>query len=132
MPKTSAARFAGFSFLSLITLLLAYQLVGELIVYFFDWPIPGPVIGMFLLFITLLLRTSWAYHWIEPTQNFLRYLSLFFVPAGVGVMVHLSRVGEHWLAISLALIFSTVVSLVVTAGVMLVASRFISSSDRDG
>lgn len=123
MSDTASQRLTGFSFLGLITLLLAYQLVGEIIVRFLDWPIPGPVIGMFLLFISLLFRSSWATRWIEPSQYFLRYLSLFFVPAGVGVMLHLTRVGEQWLAISAALVISTLVSLVVTASVMLLIMR---------
>lgn len=113
----------GFSFLGLITLLLVYQLIGELIVLTVDWPIPGPVVGMFLLLITLLLRQAWSAYLIEPSQQFLRYLSLFFVPAGVGVMVHLARIGEEWLPIVLALILSTIVSLVVTAVVMLGVAR---------
>lgn len=125
MSDTTSPRIAGFSFLGLITLLLVYQLAGELIVHFTDWSIPGPVIGMFLLFITLLMRASWAELWIEPTQGFLRYLSLFFVPAGVGVMVHLPLIAEQWLAILVALFFSTLVSLIITAWVMLFASRFI-------
>lgn len=123
MSDSAAYRLTGFSFLGLITLLLAYQLVGEIIVRFLDWPIPGPVIGMFLLFISLLFRSEWAARWIEPSQHFLRYLSLFFVPAGVGVMLHLARVGEQWLAIAAALVISTIVSLVVTAGVMLFIMR---------
>lgn len=123
MSDSTSYRLAGFSFLGLITLLLAYQLVGEMIVLFFNWPISGPVIGMFLLFISLLFRAGWAARWIEPSQHFLRYLSLFFVPAGVGVMLHLTRVGEQWLAIGVALLISTIVSLVVTAAVMLLMMR---------
>lgn len=123
MSEQNASRLAGFSFLGLITLLLAYQLIGEIIVRAFNLPIPGPVIGMFLLFISLLFHSGWAKRWIESSQHFLRYLSLFFVPAGVGVMLHLSRVGEQWLAIALALVVSTIVSLVVTAGVMLLIMR---------
>ncbi len=34
------------------SLLLLYQLIGELIVRAFALPIPGPVIGMALLFLT--------------------------------------------------------------------------------
>lgn len=115
----------GLSFLGLITLLLLYQLAGELIVIVLDWPLPGPVIGMFLLLISLLLRRHWAQTWIEPTQHFLKYLSLFFVPAGVGVMVHLARMQDEWWAVLLALLFSTLISLVVTAWVMMGLMRFI-------
>ncbi|WP_419631177.1 CidA/LrgA family protein, partial [Thiolapillus sp.] len=39
-----------------MTLLLIYQLVGEIGVHMLQWPVPGPVLGMVLLFLTLLLR----------------------------------------------------------------------------
>ncbi len=39
-----------------IALLLAYQLAGELLVLLLGLPVPGPVIGMLLLFLTLLVR----------------------------------------------------------------------------
>ena len=123
MSEHNASRLVGFSFLGLITLLLAYQLIGEIIVRAFNLPIPGPVIGMFLLFISLLFHSGWAKRWLEPSQHFLRYLSLFFVPAGVGVMLHITRVGDQWFAIAAALVISSVVSLVVTAGVMLFIMR---------
>ena len=42
-------------------------------------------------------------------------LALLFVPAGVGVVVHLSLVKDEWVAISLALIVSTVVTIAVTS-----------------
>ncbi|WP_093448356.1 CidA/LrgA family protein [Thiomicrospira sp. ALE5] len=118
----------GFSFLGLITVLLVYQLIGELIVLAFDWPVPGPVIGMFLLLMTLLLRQAWSPYLVEPAQQFLRYLSLFFVPAGVGVMVHLTRIGEEWLSILVALVISTLVSLVVTAWVMLGLAKLLQKA----
>lgn len=119
----------GFSFLGLITVLLVYQLVGELIVLAMNLPVPGPVIGMFLLLLTLLLRQSWSGYLMEPAQQFLRYLSLFFVPAGVGVMIHLARIGEEWLPIVVALVLSTVVSLLVTAGVMLGLAKLLGKSN---
>ena len=42
--------------LGAFTLLLAYQLVGEIITQVYELHIPGPVIGMLLLFITLIFR----------------------------------------------------------------------------
>ena len=42
-------------FLNGITILLLYQLLGEVSVLTFALPIPGPVLGMLLLFITLLV-----------------------------------------------------------------------------
>ena len=53
---------------------------------------------------------------IESTANgILRHLSLLFVPAGVGVVIHFSRIGSEWLPITVALIMSTLITLAVTA-----------------
>ncbi len=38
------------------TWLLVYQLIGEVIVHFAALPVPGPVVGMLLPFVTLLAR----------------------------------------------------------------------------
>ena len=45
-------------FLNGITLLLVYQLIGEITVRLLGVPIPGPVLGMVMLFVTCLLYTS--------------------------------------------------------------------------
>jgi len=42
--------------LGAITVLLVYQLVGEVFVQLTGLPVPGPVVGMLLLFITLIVR----------------------------------------------------------------------------
>ncbi|MFM8501229.1 MAG: CidA/LrgA family protein, partial [Fluviibacter sp.] len=39
--------------LAALTWLLLYQLTGEILVHVLDLPVPGPVIGMALLFLTL-------------------------------------------------------------------------------
>jgi holin-like protein len=104
--------------LGALTLLLVYQLAGEVIVLALDLPVPGPVIGMLLLFLTLLLRGGAGAPLRDTANGLLSHLSLLFVPAGVGVMVHLSRLGDEWLAIAAALVGSTVITIAVTALVM--------------
>lgn len=103
------------SFLNAVTILLLFQLAGEISVVLLDLPIPGPVVGMFLLLAALLLRKR-AVLSIESTANgILRHLSLLFVPAGVGVVIHFSRIGNEWLPITVALLISTLITLAVTA-----------------
>ena len=104
--------------LGAITLLLVYQLAGELLALVFKLPVPGPVIGMLLLFLTLLARGSVSDGLRNTANGLLAHLSLLFVPAGTGVMVHLSRVADEWLPIVAALIGSTVLTIGVTALVM--------------
>jgi holin-like protein len=98
-----------------LALLLIYQLVGEVGVHALDLPIPGPVLGMLLLFLTLV---AWGRvpQRLETTANgLLGHLSLLFVPAGVGMMVHAARIGQEWLAIASALVVSTVLTMALTA-----------------
>lgn len=98
--------------------LLVFQTMGEGLAYAFSLPVPGPVIGMLLLFVYLLLDSS-AVHRLAPTAlELLKHLSLLFVPAGVGIMVHAHRIAAEWLPIVAALVISTVVSIIVTAVVV--------------
>ena len=101
-----------------ITLLLIYQLAGEVSVRLLGLPVPGPVMGMVMLFITLMIRGQIAKA-VEPASTaLLSHLSLLFVPAGVGLIVHFNRLGNEWLPISVTLLLSTVITMAVTALVM--------------
>jgi holin-like protein len=98
-----------------LTILLLFQLAGEVITRALELPIPGPVIGMLLLFVTLVIRGSAPDTLRETAQGLLSYLPLLFVPAGVGVMVHAALLKSEWLAILITLLGSTLIALVVTA-----------------
>lgn len=109
--------------LGAFTLLLVYQLAGEVLVQLTGLPVPGPVVGMLLLFVTLAARGS-PPQWLRDTcQGLLAHLSLLFVPAGVGVLLHFQRLGAEWLAIVVALVASTVLTIGVTALVMRALQR---------
>lgn len=95
--------------------LLVFQLIGEGLAYGLGLPVPGPVIGMILLFAWLVLRNGEAARMAPAVSQLLGQLTLFFVPAAVGIIVHLRRVAGEWLPISVALVVSTVISIVVTA-----------------
>lgn len=104
--------------LGAFTLLLVFQLAGEILVQLTGLPVPGPVVGMLMLFLTLAARGS-APQWLRDTcQGMLSHLSLLFVPAGVGVLLHFERLGAEWLPIVVALVASTVLTIAVTALVM--------------
>ena len=91
--------------------LLVFQLIGEALVRTFGLPMPGPVVGMALLLLALVVKPS-LLAMIQPTAaTLLQHFSLLFVPAGVGVMLHLQRLGDEALAIGVALVVSTWVGL---------------------
>ncbi len=98
--------------------LLAFQVAGEAIVHALAIPIPGAVVGMALLFIYLVVRGREDAALDTFTAGFLRHLSLFFIPAAVGIVAHLDRIAQEWVAIAVALIVSTAASVVATAATL--------------
>lgn len=105
--------------LNSLTLILCCQLAGEFTVKATGITAPGPVIGMILLLIILLLKKS-VQNELETTANsLLNNLSLMFVPAGVGLMLHFQLIGKEWLPITISLIISTILTIAIT-GLMMV------------
>ncbi|MCW9010937.1 MULTISPECIES: CidA/LrgA family protein [Marinobacter] len=120
-------------FLNGVTLLLVYQLTGEILVRLLGLPIPGPVLGMVMLFVTLMIRGSAPDSLSEASSALLSHLSLLFVPAGVGMMTHFGRIADEWLPITLALFLSTVITMVATALIMQLTTRwFVHSVSEQG
>lgn len=102
-------------------ILLVSQLLGELISRGFQVPIPGNVLGMTLLLLALLVglvRLAWVE---EAAELLLKNMALFFIPAGVGVMVYGDLIAREWLPIVVATVVSTFVVMAVTG---LLADRF--------
>ena len=109
--------------LQTFAILLTFQSVGELLTYSLHLPVPGPVIGMALLFAALAWRGGPPAALRETAQNLLQHLSLLFVPAGVGVMLHFQRMADEWLPIVIALFASTFITIAVTALVLRALAR---------
>ena len=106
-----------------LTLLLCSQLAGETAARILGLSIPGPVIGMLLLFVLLLARPRLLETVREPALGLLRYLSLLFVPAGVGLMRHFGRIRAEILPIGAAVVVSTFLTIAVTAVVFQLVAR---------
>ncbi|WP_295392724.1 CidA/LrgA family protein [uncultured Thiodictyon sp.] len=105
--------------LEALTLILICQLAGEVTVRAAGLPVPGPVLGMLLLLAWLWLKGGISEPVGRTADTLLGNLSLLFVPAGVGVMVHWARVQEQWVAIAAALVFGTLITAAVTALTMM-------------
>ena len=120
-----------------LTWLLLYQLTGEVLARVLSLPVPGPVIGMALLFCTLVVRGRMGRPIPQSMQHtanvLLQHLSLLFVPAGTGVMIYLQLIANEWLPITTALIVSTGGGMAVTALILsaLMQRRTQSEGSRD-
>ena len=109
--------------LEYLTLIFGCQLAGELIVAVTGLPVPGPVCGMALLFAGLVIKGGLPADLARVANALLGNLSLLFVPAGVGVMLHADLIAKEWLPISVALVLSTGLTIAVTAAFMAWLSR---------
>jgi putative effector of murein hydrolase LrgA (UPF0299 family) len=118
-----------------LSLILLCQLAGEIIVRGLALPMPGPVIGMLLLLVLLLLRDRATLFARGPLQGggvetaskgLLAHLSLLFVPAGVGVVQKLDLLAAHGIAIAAVLAISVVITLLVTVATFLVINRLMT------
>ncbi|MGQ0335539.1 CidA/LrgA family protein [Halomonas elongata] len=101
-----------------MSMLLACQMLGELVTRGLTLPVPGPVIGMVILLAALIVRGKVPSSLRMTGEGLLRYLTLLFVPAGVGLMVHGALIGADLLPIVVTLVGSTAVTLAVTAWVL--------------
>jgi holin-like protein len=124
-----------------ITAVLLCQLAGEGVARGLGLPVPGPVIGLLILFLGLVARGRLKPD-ATPVQEtplgvfagfLLAHLSLLFVPAGVGIIGQADVLARHGLGLVVALVASTAAALAVTALVFRAASsRTDPAADGDG
>jgi putative effector of murein hydrolase LrgA (UPF0299 family) len=100
--------------------IFACQLLGEFIVRAFALPLPGPVLGMFLLFVALVLRGGQGKNAVPArlggaADGLLGHLSLLFVPASVGLMRYLDVLEANALTLILDIALSTILAQAATA-----------------
>jgi holin-like protein len=122
--------------LAALATLLVCQLAGEVIVRALSLPLPGPVVGMALLFFVMLARAPVPKEIGATADTLLKHLSLLFVPAGVGVVQNLGTLGHEGLGLILVVVLATVITLAVTALTFEYLARFMgvdeSAADHDG
>ena len=109
--------------LTAIFTILVLQLIGEVLQKYFDLAIPGPVIGLMLMLLTLMMMNSKKLNMLAPlrtkiintSEKLLRYLSLLFVPIGVGVVMHLQLLEMQLLRILVVIILGTMSTMIFTS-----------------
>jgi len=126
-----------------LSLVLLCQLAGEALVRGIGAPMPGPVIGLMFLLVLLLLRDRFAVlargqllggeaDGVESiSRGLLANLSLLFVPAGVGVVQKLDLIVNHGIAFLGVLAISVLITLLVTVGTFIVASRLMTRGESE-
>lgn len=101
-----------------LTWLVLFQLLGTALNVMVLPMLPGPIIGLVLLFIALLARGQAGESLQVAASSLLRYLPLLLVPPAVGVMAYTEAILDDFWAILGVLVISLVVSLVFTGWLM--------------
>lgn len=116
---------AGFALLVLCQL-LGEALVGVLRLFVPTMAFPGPVAGMILLLVVLSLLKQHARAVTAVANGLLGVLSLLFVPSAVGIMQHGELIRGWGLPLLLAVLGSTILTLVVTVGAFIATERLMA------
>ena len=106
--------------------ILLYQLIGEVIQKFFALVIPGPVIGLIFLLFTLIYLKRVKMKKILNVKKYVMstataitsYLSLLFVPIGVGVVMHISYLEKNLYQVLGVVVIGTMLTVGITAKLM--------------
>ena len=122
MPDSKTA--APPNIVAALAALLACQLAGEVLVTgarlaMPGFAFPGPVAGMVLLFLWLVVAKGPSSSLDATSATILRNLSLLFVPAAAGIVQYGDVIARFGLPLLLALVVSTVLTLLVTVGVFI-------------
>lgn len=124
-PLSPSAWVAGFAVLILCQL-LGEALVSALRLVVPGLSFPGAVAGMMLLLVLLIVRKGRAPAVLAAASGLLGILSLLFVPSAVGVMQYGDLIAAWGLQLLVAVVVSTVLTLLVTVGAFLATERYLS------
>ena len=121
-----------------IFIIFLFQLIGESAQKYFELAVPGPVIGLILLLISFILLKNNKNLFVNKVKNEIsstaihisNYLSLLFVPIGVGVVMHLSYLEKNYIEVLGVIFFSTILTISFTALVMEAINNRFKKNDR--
>jgi holin-like protein len=109
--------------------LVLCQLLGTALNVLLLPMLPGPIIGMVLLFAFLLLRGEVGEPLHLASSSLLKYLPLLLVPPAVGVMAYAEAIAADFWAVAGALLLSLLVSIVFAGWLM---QKLINRQQRQG
>lgn len=94
-----------------LSFILFFQLLGTAISELVVSNIPGPIIGLLVLWVFLLVYNRPMDSLIESSEYLLQYLPLLIIPSAVGVVSYTGYLLKYFWAILGSLVLSLVLSL---------------------
>lgn len=95
--------------------ILLFYFLGQLLSLLIHGFIPGSVIGMILLFLSLFFKVLHPDKVRGTATVITKNMAVFFVPAAVGVMAYVDLVSSNFLAIIFGISISTALTIIAVA-----------------
>lgn len=95
--------------------IMLFYALGELLSAAMNHFIPGSVLGMFLLFISLQMRVVQPRQVGDAAKLLTRNMGIFFIPAGVGMVTQWALLRLYWLPIVVSMMVSSALVMGVVA-----------------
>jgi len=95
--------------------ILLFYFLGEMLSLLFQGFIPGSVLGMILLFFCLFFKIIKPENVKSVSTVITKNMAVFFVPAGVGLMVYAELLSKSLFTILAAIAVSTVLTIATVA-----------------
>ncbi|WP_043532727.1 CidA/LrgA family protein [Litchfieldella xinjiangensis] len=112
--------------------LLGFLMLGDVAVTLFALPISAGVAGMLLFTAWLLLRRGVGEDIATASQSLIGLLAMLIMPGVVGVFFIADEFAGHWLAVAVALVIGTLLSVLTTLALMLRFMPRTPASDATG
>ena len=96
-----------------LLILLLFQFLGELVIHFTGLPLPAPVVGLVLLLLALMFSVPYSDRVADASGALIRHISLLIFPLGVGIVLQWHRYEEYALALGVAVVLGTILSMIV-------------------
>lgn len=98
-----------------IFIILLYYFLGEAVSYLINGFVPGNIIGMILLFLSLYFKVFDPDRVKSVANAFTGNMAIFFIPAGAGLLGSYGLISEFWMSILIVCSISTVLVIAVVA-----------------
>lgn len=98
-----------------IFIILLFYFLGQGISYLIAGFIPGNIIGMILLFLSLYFKIITPDKVREVANAFTKNMAIFFIPAGAGLLGSYGLISKFWMSILIVCSISTILVIAVVA-----------------
>lgn len=96
-----------------IFIILLFYFIGECISYLIKGFVPGSIIGMMLLFLSLYLKIISPDSVESSANGITKNMAIFFIPSGAGLMTSFGVLSKFWASIIITCSISTILVIAV-------------------